>query len=119
MKRKISTERFIILIGIIFIAIILVVNLFADFIPHTLKTADVHKAEITTQAVTTIPVMININTANVYILADLQNVGEQKAKNIVAYRRKHGKFRSVDDIVNVPGIGKNTLEMNKDRLTVE
>lgn len=119
MKRKISTERFIILIGIIFIAIILVVNMFADFVPHTLKTADVTKTEITTQAVTTIPVIININTANAYILADLQNVGEKKAKNIVAYRRKHGKFRSVDDIVNVPGIGEKIFELNKDRLTVK
>lgn len=118
MKRKISTERFIILIGIIFIAIILVVNIFADFVPHTLRSKDVPKTKITTQTATA-PTKININTADVSLLAELKLVGEQRAKDIVTYRIRHGNFHTIREIINVPGIGEKIFELNKDRLTVK
>ncbi|MBK9664640.1 MAG: helix-hairpin-helix domain-containing protein [Gammaproteobacteria bacterium] len=44
-------------------------------------------------------------------LADaLQGVGLKKAEAIVAYRNEHGPFKSVDDLVNVKGIGEKSLE---------
>ncbi len=57
---------------------------------------------------------VNINKADAATLQYyLSGVGEVKAKAIVAYRKKHGKFKTVDDLVKVPGIGKATLKKNR------
>jgi len=57
---------------------------------------------------------VNINKADAATLQHyLSGVGKVKAKAIVAYRKKHGKFKTVDDLVKVPGIGKATLKKNR------
>ena len=62
---------------------------------------------------------ININTANAEQLASVMTgIGESKAKAIVDYRSTHGKFQSIDSLVNVDGIGEKTVEKNKDKLTL-
>ena len=54
---------------------------------------------------------VNINTADAEtIAAELNGIGPSKAKAIVAYRTKHGPFRSVDDLSLVKGIGERTVE---------
>nr|MBA3493967.1 helix-hairpin-helix domain-containing protein [Gammaproteobacteria bacterium] len=45
-------------------------------------------------------------------------IGPAKAEAIVAYREKHGPFKSVDDLVMVQGIGEKTVEMNRESLGV-
>ncbi len=52
---------------------------------------------------------IDINTATVDELKGLPEIGETKAKAIVDYRTKNGKFKTVDDLKNVKGIGDKTL----------
>ncbi len=61
---------------------------------------------------------ININTASAAELMELDGIGEVKAAAIVEYRQENGKFGSVDDLLNVKGIGEKTLEKNRDRITV-
>ena len=61
---------------------------------------------------------ININTATVQQLTELDNIGVVKASAIVEYRTKHGHFQSVDDLLNVNGIGMAILEANRDMLSV-
>ncbi len=62
---------------------------------------------------------VDINTASAEELAEaLQGVGPSKAEAIVAYRKQNGPFRSVDELVEVKGIGEATVEANRDRLTV-
>ncbi len=57
---------------------------------------------------------ININKADVQTLQHyLSGIGKVKAKAIVTYRKKHGKFKTVEDLTKVPGIGKATLEKNR------
>lgn len=57
---------------------------------------------------------VNINTANAEtISAELKGVGLAKAKAIVEYRKKHGPFRSADDLSLVKGIGERTVEINR------
>ncbi len=57
---------------------------------------------------------VNINKADAATLQHyLSGVGKVKAKAIVTYRKKHGKFKSIDELVKVPGIGKAILEKNK------
>ena len=57
---------------------------------------------------------LNINTANAEQIATSMNgIGDSKAKAIVEYRKTHGKFKSVEDLENVDGIGLKTVEKNK------
>ncbi|MBE5911904.1 ComEA family DNA-binding protein [Pseudobutyrivibrio sp.] len=49
--------------------------------------------------------LVNINTADVQLLTTLPGIGENKAKQIVAYRDSNGAFSSIEDIKNVSGIG--------------
>ncbi len=62
---------------------------------------------------------VNINTATAAELKDkLSGIGDKKAQAIVEYRQKHGKFLTVEQITEVSGIGKATLEKNRDRILV-
>ncbi len=57
---------------------------------------------------------VNVNTADAEtISAELKGVGLAKAKAIVEYRKKHGPFRSADDLSLVKGIGERTVELNR------
>lgn len=53
--------------------------------------------------------LVNLNAANVDQLMALPGIGKSKARAIVAYREEQGPFSSVDDLVNVKGIGKKLL----------
>ena len=62
---------------------------------------------------------VNINTATAEQLAGaMKGVGPSKAQAIVDYREAHGPFKSVDELVQVKGIGLKTVEKNRDQLTV-
>lgn len=56
---------------------------------------------------------VNVNTADLITLQTLNGIGEVKAKAIIEYRNQHGKFKHIDDLLNVPGIGEATLEKLK------
>jgi competence protein ComEA len=62
--------------------------------------------------------LVNINTATETELESLSGVGPVTANAIIQYRTEHGPFRSVDDIVNVSGIGPVTLEDLRPFITV-
>ena len=62
---------------------------------------------------------VNVNTADAEtIAAELQGVGLSRAKAIVEYREAHGPFKSVDELIEVSGIGERTLEMNRSNILV-
>ncbi len=62
---------------------------------------------------------VNINTANAeQIAAALNGVGDNKAKAIVEYRTSHGKFKSIESLENVDGIGEKTVASNKDKISL-
>ncbi len=57
---------------------------------------------------------VNVNTADAEtISAELQGIGLTKAKAIVEYRKKHGPFKSPDDLSLVNGIGERTVAINR------
>jgi competence protein ComEA len=61
---------------------------------------------------------INLNSADAATLQrELLGIGEVKAQAIVAYRDEHGDFASVDELLEVKGIGEATLERNRDKLS--
>lgn len=63
---------------------------------------------------------VNINTADAATLADkLNGIGMKKAQAIISFREQNGAFKSVDDLVNVPGIGQATLEKNRSLIDIK
>lgn len=63
---------------------------------------------------------VDLNRADVETLdAGLAGVGQAKAEAIVAWRTKHGPFRSVDQLDEVPGFGPALVERNRDRIFVK
>lgn len=60
---------------------------------------------------------VNINTATVEELQTLPKIGPKTAEAIVKYREEH-QFESVDDLLNVKGIGEKKLEQIKPHVTV-
>ena len=62
---------------------------------------------------------VDLNTADAATLArELQGIGESRARAIVEHRRRHGPFRSVDELALVRGIGPKTVERNRARLRI-
>lgn len=61
---------------------------------------------------------ININTADSQQLQQLTGVGPATAEKIIAYRTENGRFKSIEDIKNVSGIGDKTFEKFKDSIRV-
>lgn len=62
---------------------------------------------------------INLNTASMGDLVTLQGVGANIAAEIIRYRETRGGFHSVDELLNIKGIGQKTLQANRYRLTVQ
>ena len=65
------------------------------------------------------PARSDLNQADAPTLQrELAGVGEAKAKAIVAYREGNGPFASVDELLEVKGIGKAILDKNREKLEV-
>jgi competence protein ComEA len=62
--------------------------------------------------------LVNVNTAAAEELETLPGIGEVLAATIIAYREEHGPFTSVDQLLDVSGIGEVTLEEIRDLVTV-
>src|SRR3989344_1194108 len=63
--------------------------------------------------------LININIANIEELDTLPGIGIAKAQAIVDYRELNGSFATIEDIMNVSGIGQVTYDNMKDLITVD
>lgn len=63
-------------------------------------------------------VMVNINEADASELTLLDGIGYERAEEIIHYRRTHGVFVRVEDIMNVPGIGKGIYRRIRNQIKV-
>ncbi|MDP3121001.1 MAG: helix-hairpin-helix domain-containing protein [Sulfuricurvum sp.] len=61
---------------------------------------------------------VNVNKANSAQLQTLNGIGPTKAQEIINYRKSHGSFKSVDELVNVKGIGPKTLQKMKSQVAI-
>ncbi len=62
---------------------------------------------------------VDINSADAKTLAEsLSGIGLVRAEAIVAYRNANGPFRQVEDLAKVKGIGKKTLEANREAIVI-
>lgn len=61
---------------------------------------------------------VNINTATQTELELLTGIGPSIASKIISYRKENGKFKTIEDIKNVPGIGEAKFNSIQDQITV-
>ena len=71
------------------------------------------------KAVPAVAPAVNINTASAEAMSHaLTGIGPAKAKAIVEHRQKRGAFQSIDELLEVKGIGPATLAKNRTRLRI-
>lgn len=61
---------------------------------------------------------VDINTADAASLEQVKGIGPAKASAIVQFREQNGPFTSVDDLVQVPGLGEKTVAQIREQVSV-
>ena len=61
---------------------------------------------------------INLNTATAEQLETLEGIGKAKAAAIIEYRESNGRFRNVEELLDIEGINEKILVKNLDKITV-
>ena len=60
---------------------------------------------------------VDINTADAATIArELNGIGDSRARAIVEFREKNGRFASPEDMLKVSGIGPQVLKLNRDNI---
>ena len=62
---------------------------------------------------------VELNQASAEELQEIPGIGPAMAERIVEWRREHGPFEKVEDLLNIRGIGEKTLEKLRPYLKVE
>lgn len=62
---------------------------------------------------------LDLNQADQAQLEELPGVGPVTASRILAWRESHGRFTSVEELMEVSGIGERTFEQLRDHVTVD
>ncbi len=61
---------------------------------------------------------ININTADAETLDSLPGIGPAMAEKIIQYRKEHGGFKNISELLQVSGIGDKKFKQLKDLITI-
>ena len=89
-------------------------------LPRPSETAALTAAETAApETAEATPDKVNINTASAEELDTLPGIGESLAGRIIAYREANGPFRTIEQIMEVSGIGEAKFAELKDRITVD
>lgn len=62
--------------------------------------------------------LINLNSATIEQLDALPGIGPSKARAIIDYRTKYGNFRSLEQLMEVKGIGPKIFAKMKEKITI-
>jgi comEA protein len=96
----------------------------SESVPESLDTYgserpnDVGTGQEKEEALTTENIKININTAGEEELTALNGIGPAKAKKIIEFRNKNGGFKSIEELMLVPGIKEGTFSKIKEDISV-
>jgi competence protein ComEA len=63
--------------------------------------------------------LINLNEANDAELMQISGIGPATAEKIIKYRQQQGRFNSIDQLLDIQGIGVKKLELIRPYVTVE
>lgn len=62
--------------------------------------------------------LVNINTASIKQLVKLPRIGEKIAQRIIDFREKNGRFKRIEELMKVKGIGEKMFARLKKQITV-
>lgn len=62
--------------------------------------------------------LIDLNTADSDTLQLLKGIGPTLSSAIIEYRTENGPFQSIEELMNVPGIGEKKYAAVRDYITV-
>ncbi|MCF6201278.1 MAG: helix-hairpin-helix domain-containing protein [Hydrogenimonas sp.] len=62
---------------------------------------------------------LDVNRASVKALSKIKSVGKKLAEKIVEFRQKHGPFKTLEDMLQVKGLGKKKLDKIRDKIAVK
>lgn len=82
------------------------------------EVAELHSSSMESSRSTDITEKVNINQATQSELETLNGIGPSKAEAIITYREENGLFQTVEDILEVNGIGEKMLESIQDHVVV-
>lgn len=90
------------------------------YIPYVGETPYISKNEsyVSNDDASPTSQIININTAGINQLVELDGIGEATAKKIIAYREKNGNFKKIEDLLKVSGIGDAKFNAIKDNICI-
>ncbi len=111
-----KTEKFLLLLTISFLVLLLIV-----FFAGQQRGAD-GSYTVETERAATWKVerhLVNINTADAQELQTLQGIGEVLAQRIIERRESAGPYSSVEDLLEVSGIGPAKLEEFRWQVVIE
>lgn len=119
-----KNEKILISLGLFMASLLIGYNaFFTPQMPSLVKNAgdiiaDKHKKDDTSKHSKS--GLININTASEEeLIENLNGIGPAMAKKIIEYRENNGGFSSIEELMNIKGIGEKKFEKLKGSVTVE
>ena len=100
-------ESLIVSLGLVFVAVIILAGVFWGGSSEAVNSS---AGQSISQEERTGSVIIDINSAGIQELKNLNGIGDELASRIVRYREEHGSFQNVEELLNVKGIGKVKLD---------
>lgn len=117
-KRKITkTEIFLLMLTLLFLLLILAITFIAPLRrSDSFTVAPQRQVELEEDETEW---LLNLNEATEEQLQKLDGIGPVLAERIIAYRQEHGDFTSIDQLLEVEGIGEGILGGIRDMLMIE
>ena len=110
-----STYFFLALVTLAFLAAVLYLTFGANRAGREDYTVQTERS--TEEEVAPVRVLVNINTATAEELETVTGIGPVLAQAILDYRAEHGDFRTLDELLEVRGIGSAKLDAMRDEIT--
>ena len=111
-----STDFFLALVTLAFLAAVLYLTFGANRTEqegYTVQTERPAREE----EIAPVRVLVNINTATAEELETVTGIGPVLAQAILDYRAEHGDFQTLDELLEVRGIGSAKLDAMRDEIT--
>ena len=110
-----STYFFLTLVTLVFLAAVLYLTFGANRTEWKGYTVQTERS--VTEEVAPERVLVNVNTASAEELEAVTGIGPVLAQAILDYRAEHGDFQTIDELMNVRGIGSAKLDAMRDEIT--
>ena len=110
-----STYFFLALVTLAFLAAVLYLTFGANRAGREDYTVQTERS--TEEEIAPVRVLVNINTATAEELETVTGIGPVLAQAILDYRAEHGDFQTLDELLEVRGIGNAKLDAMRDEIT--